>query len=197
MRILVERVKARFLSGLLVFVWLLIGYFSLQYCEIREVWWLDGSLERRWVPVRSWATWPYLSYFVMIPFAALSIDDESYASFIRAAFLTATVSFLIFAFLPTGLRRESLMVEELPTIYHWFAKIDQPRNAFPSLHVSLACLAAIFWSKRGKYSGLFGWSWVVAIAWSALSLRQHVWMDVVGGALLAWLAVRVVRHYRR
>mgnify|MGYP005988908471 CR=1 FL=1 len=189
-----ERLRVRLLPGLGVFLWLTAGYFSLQYVNFREVWWLQTGWEDRWVSIRPMATWPYLSYFVMVPLAGLTVRDKDYLLFIRSAFWIATVSFLFFAFLPTAIDRAVLEGFEMPAAYHFFISFDQPRNAFPSLHVSLATLSAFFWLRVSPLVGLGGVLWALAICWSAMSLRQHVIPDVIGGVFLAvtasWWSVR-------
>ena len=70
------------------------------------------------------------------------------------------------------------------------AKHGPPTSLFPSLHLSLATLAALIaWRARP----LFGWCaapMVVAVAMSITTMKQHFVVDGAGAVALATLAFR-------
>jgi membrane-associated phospholipid phosphatase len=78
--------------------------------------------------------------------------------------------------------------------------IDAAANACPSLHVAAALHAACWMHRQLRELGTPDWtrwlSWLqcVAIVWSTMAIRQHVFIDVIAGAavglLFAWLSMR-------
>ncbi len=64
--------------------------------------------------------------------------------------------------------------------------IDSSQNCFPSLHAALTLLAVWAIAKKGnRWLTLMSVVWAIAIAFSILQLRRHLFIDLVGGALLA------------
>jgi len=78
--------------------------------------------------------------------------------------------------------------------------IDAASNACPSLHVAAALHAAFWLHHLLRDIGAPGWLRVasaaqcLAIVWSTMAIRQHVFLDVLAGAavglLFAWLSLR-------
>jgi membrane-associated phospholipid phosphatase len=63
--------------------------------------------------------------------------------------------------------------------------MDVPGNCFPSLHVSLAVLAAGLLMGRGGSWRILAPMWASAIVLAVVTTRQHRVIDVVGGLLVA------------
>ena len=76
--------------------------------------------------------------------------------------------------------------------------LDPPYNLFPSLHLTVAILAALSaWKARSVY-GAIGFAWVGLIAVSVSTVKQHFLIDDVAGAGLACAVYAVIiRPYRR
>jgi membrane-associated phospholipid phosphatase len=77
--------------------------------------------------------------------------------------------------------------------------MDAAGNACPSLHVATA-LYSCLWLQRiltrmgaPAWVHASNWLWSLAITWSTLAVKQHVFVDVLGGVVLgvggAWLAL--------
>lgn len=148
-----------------------------------------------WDPVRHFLVvpafvWPYLSAFVLPFLAAAAFRDR--AAFRRFAVLLAAViaaSAAAFLLVPLVLLRPPLEAGGLSVrVLAWLRSVDAPVNLFPSLHVSLAFLfAAAAGRERPRLRpGLVAWAALVAV--SALLIRQHYLVDVIGGAALGWAA---------
>jgi membrane-associated phospholipid phosphatase len=83
--------------------------------------------------------------------------------------------------------------------------IDASGNACPSMHVATALFSALWLERLLREIGAPLWLrianilWGVAIIYSTLAVKQHVFLDVVGGVLLgglgAWLSL--AWHARR
>jgi membrane-associated phospholipid phosphatase len=63
--------------------------------------------------------------------------------------------------------------------------LDPPVNLFPSLHLAGATIAALgAWKARPAYGALAGVA-VAPIAVAVCTVKQHYWIDAVGGVALA------------
>jgi len=71
-------------------------------------------------------------------------------------------------------------------------QVDNELNAFPSLHTAFAilsgaCCSVIFRSGNGnKWIGRFIWCWAFGIVASTFLTKQHVFIDVLGGAVVGF-----------
>jgi len=152
---------------------------------------LDGAL-----PFSPWALPIYLSHFVFLPWALLSIRSDTRFRETCASFAAATVlCCAVFLLYPTRFARP-----DWPPGYGFalLRLIDTPANCFPSLHVALAALAA--WALRGTKRSLPAAAWTAAIALSTVLVKQHYFVDIPGGlavAALAGAAVEARRAFRR
>lgn len=143
------------------------------------------TLLERAVPV-----WPamiviYLGQLVVIglPFFLLTSRSQWW----RAALgLTAccAVVLLCHAIWPTHVLRP---VATDPLL-GWLHRVDGRGSAVPSLHAACAVYAAMLMQSLDDVPcGLlvFGWLWLAAVLLSCVSLRQHGWIDLAAGALIA------------
>jgi membrane-associated phospholipid phosphatase len=76
--------------------------------------------------------------------------------------------------------------------------LDPPFNLFPSVHLAVATLAALSaWTARPIY-GAIGFAWLIPIAVSVSTVKQHFLIDIVAGAGLAFAAyAAIIRPYGR
>jgi membrane-associated phospholipid phosphatase len=137
---------------------------------------LDGLVP--WLPL-SVAVYLSLGPFTLL--AAWCADPASYRRLLRAALVAMTVAYAVFLAMPmtpaVGPLPDDATVRAL---YCALRRADQGYNSLPSLHVAyvgvvLACRPWPWWA----------WAWGAAIAIATLTTRQHVLVDVLGGALLA------------
>lgn len=143
----------------------------------------------RWLPFWELAVWAYLSLFLLMPIAPLMMHSRSelvrYGFGILAIELIASV---VFALIPTFCPRPT----SLPTgfVHEWLTKLDQPLNAFPSLHVAFAAFSALCCCRVARELNCGFWLqsaaliWAGLIALAALLTKQHRIADVLAGALL-------------
>ncbi len=78
--------------------------------------------------------------------------------------------------------------EWLNNTYRGFYMLDGPGNTLPSLHCALSGLLG--WNIR-KHNKLW-LAWAVLIALSTLTTKEHVFLDLVGGWLLAAIVQRTI-----
>ncbi len=199
MRSQTVKLRHKVLALLTVAVAFGILYSGSQRITLRPVTWLalEPALEKH-VPINLGAIWIYFSLYPLIGLAVLGIAERNLLRHFTACLVTlGAISSVFFLILPTGVPRPEL--PDLPWSYRLLVLLDEPRNAYPSLHASLAVAAAVFchqhaadWPAKRLTQALV-WLWVLAIYWSCLALRQHTGIDLLAGAILGfatvWLAL--------
>ena len=107
------------------------------------------------------------------------------------------VSLLTFLAMPVGMPRP----EPLPGAWGtWLLNVtravDRPFNCFPSLHVSLDFISAFVTGTQRPVAGAVLLVCASVISVSTLFVKQHYFLDLVAGILLAALAVRFAMQDR-
>jgi membrane-associated phospholipid phosphatase len=101
--------------------------------------------------------------------------------------------FAVFYFWPNAISPAAIDWDAHPSVA-FLKSVDTAGNAFPSLHVATAVFSALWlhwrfkWLRLGATARLLNVAWCIAIAWSTLAIKQHVALDVVGGAVLGIIA---------
>jgi membrane-associated phospholipid phosphatase len=156
------------------------------------------------IPFIAGSVWTYLLIF---PSALLPLFVVRCRRLFRrtavAYAIAITVSVFCFAFFPVssiGLRAGGAMLDPgrasdwaVATLY----SIDPPYNLFPSLHLSIAVLAAFSVWKATRRYGIAAFVTLIVVGVSVCTVKQHVVLDVAGGgALGALVSFFVLRPYR-
>ena len=144
------------------------------------------------IPFLPWTLSIYFGAFVFwavsLYFCSLRPREESDRLFC-ADIISKIVSFLIFVILPTTNVRPPVngmgLFDAGMRFLFW---IDRADNLFPSIHCSMSWLCWLW--VRGKREIPLFWRiasfvFAVAVCFSTLTTRQHVFVDVIGGILLA------------
>jgi membrane-associated phospholipid phosphatase len=182
-------------SGVLAVLWIIVPYSLIQHIALRPIYWVAPSSFDLAIPVNFYGLWFYLSFYGLLGWIGLGVEDRTYKRYITSIFWTALLSHLVFLFFPNGVTREAIDLDSAPAVYQWLVLADQPRNAFPSLHASLsilAGLAALTSKKLGSLAHSIAWIWIIGILWSTISLRQHYAFDLITGgglAIIVWFLV--------
>ena len=168
-------------------VWVCLPYYGLQHVRFfPETVMQDGAIDRL-VPFAPQAVWLYLSLYLLMPIAPLLMvrreDLLRYAIGMVAAMILATV---VFVFWPTVCPRPAAPGNVLA--YELLVAIDRPLHAFPSLHACFAVYSVLCANALPPPLRLFLWGWTLLIGYGTLATKQHVFIDLVGGAFLGFLA---------
>jgi membrane-associated phospholipid phosphatase len=141
-------------------------------------------------------TWivPYLSMylFLIIP-PALSISVDQIRRYLAGMAIMFVVAALCFFFCPVIYDRPPLPAGA-HALYRLITNMDQPINCIPSLHAGMTVYAMLFAHRiltqepppvRRALLTL-GWIWSGLILYGTLATKQHYFLDLPAGALLAW-----------
>lgn len=155
-----------------------------------------------YIPLFTPFTIIYISYFLFLPLTwiyFLRKKQVAVLNIVLAAIIIACLSsYLLFIFFQNSIERP--LIEEnnvFDGLYLLINKNVPPYNAFPSLHVaiSLICLGGYF-AIKSKYFNLIA-IWVGLIILSTVLTKQHYFLDVIGGIILAISSYKIAGYYHR
>ena len=183
--------------GYVAFMVLYLGAAAVTPSAPRTI--AAGALDAR-VPFLAWTIWIYFTQYALLPAAIVRARDDSDRTHTLYSMLAATaIAAVIFVAWPTQIERQPYTAAGL-TGHAWrlLYLLDTPLNCFPSLHVALAAIAGAALWRRGDC--VLAVAWPSLIAFSTLTTRQHVVVDVAGGLALAALAgfvtSKLIHHER-
>jgi membrane-associated phospholipid phosphatase len=177
--------------------WTATGY--LVFCLLYT---LTGNLHLRapvlltpspvddWLPFTDWAIWFYHSQLFFLLFSVYALKQPAnFSDTFYSMILASLLSFAIFIIYPTTIPRleqtdNGLTAKAFQILY----SIDSRTNCFPSLHVSLAWLAATALLREKKIVGWLAITWAFFISLSTMATKQHYFVDVIGGLAVAMLS---------
>lgn len=146
----------------------------------------------------------YLSLwvYVSLPPALMKSKKELYYYGVYVGFVSV-IGILFYLFFPTVIPQNT---------HDWAASsnmqllksVDLGGNAFPSLHVATAFFS-FFWLdlhlKRMNSAKVMVWInalWCLGIVYSTMAIKQHVFLDVLGGLILGGVvAFFTLRHHSK
>jgi membrane-associated phospholipid phosphatase len=147
---------------------------------------LQMSLDRQ-IPFGPEMAIVYLSLFPMLWLSPFILQTPMrMKSFARALAVLIAVSGIGFLMLPTEPIRVSVVSNGVAgKIFRFADWINLTHNNFPSLHVGMAVLCAIYYSQSApSIAIILVWLWALSIALSTLYTHQHYLLDVVAGIVL-------------
>jgi len=132
----------------------------------------------------------YLLYIPMIifVFAFYWNDYKTYRSISLMLIAVISISILIYSAFQTEVLRPIIASTDFfsrltNTIY----KYDLPNNTFPSLHVALTSTISAFVYEKNSRVGMFLIPLTFLIILSTMFIKQHVFLDIIGGLMLAFV----------
>jgi len=146
-----------------------------------------------WVGVSDDAMLLYGSLWFYISLApAFAKDKAELWACAQGAAVMAAIGLAVFWFFPTTVPVFPVDWSQYPAL-QFLKATDVGGNAFPSLHVAFAVFTAVLLGRQLRSVGAPAWTqwvnllWAFGIVCSTLATRQHVLIDLLGGALLAGL----------
>ena len=127
-----------------------------------------------------------ISWFWLSLWAALKMPADLFKSYTTATLIVILSAMVVFTVFPTYVDRLPVQGSGFGTdVLRWVYSNDGLYCAFPSGHIYLATLTALFYSRWHPRSTWF-WSIILLIiACSTLFTGQHYILDVVGGLVFA------------
>jgi membrane-associated phospholipid phosphatase len=150
-----------------------------------------------WIGVYQLALVPYASLWFYVSLApAFAADLRALRRYVAGALAIAASGLATYWLFPTTTPAAGVDWSDYPAL-QFLKAADNGGNAFPSLHVAFAAYTAVVLARQLRelqaptWVRAGNWIWCAAIVYSTLATRQHVIIDVAGGLLLTWLAVRI------
>lgn len=144
------------------------------------------------VPLVPWTIFIYITeWFIYLIVLIFVLDKLTFRRLLLSCMFVFLISMFVFFLYPTTLTERPSA--DGSGIAYFFLKIlhyvDNPVNCFPSQHVAFVTVPPIiFWAVNKKVSFLF-WIWAIFISISTLTTKQHYFVDILGGLLLAMVSV--------
>jgi membrane-associated phospholipid phosphatase len=156
---------------------------------------LPLSVVDRFIPFMGWTVWIYHTQFFFLLFGVWALKSE--ATINRTLYsmgLASALSFCVFFFYPTVLPRPPVEMEGLTAqAFRFLYSIDTDSNCFPSLHVTLACLAALGVVEERARFAVYAAIWAGLICLSTMTTKQHYFADVIAGVCLAFICRAIAK----
>jgi membrane-associated phospholipid phosphatase len=187
--------------GTTALIWVFfIGYFYLLRNPTGPV------FQMPWTPVDDWVefqpVWliPYLSLWVYVGIApGLQRGFLPLLAYGAWAGALCVAGLLLFMFFPTRVPPVTIDPGGFPG-FAMLQGIDAAGNACPSMHVAIAIFTCCWLEHILRRAGapivlrLLNVTWFLAIAYSTMATRQHVFLDALAGAMMgalfAWASLR-------
>jgi membrane-associated phospholipid phosphatase len=143
-------------------------------------------------------TWIFLymsMYILLVIPPALASTTEQLRRYLLGMAIMFAIAGVCFFLYPVAYLRPALPPDATP-LYHLITSMDQPINCIPSLHAGMTVYALLFAARiftdiPPKLRHLLltiGWLWTAMILYGTLATKQHYFLDLPAGALLAWLS---------
>lgn len=179
------------LSFMVVFLFLQVPYAILNTTRnnIHNI----GTVIDQLIPFNKLFIIPYVYWYAytvgILVFFAI-VDNKSYFRLLMSIVAGMCISFIIYYIFPTTVPRPEVVGNDiLSKLVRDIYSHDKPFNCFPSIHILETFLVTAFLWKysRNTILRVFMIISASAIYLSTLFVKQHYFLDVVSGTLLAAL----------
>jgi len=150
---------------------------------------LDERIPYRpnWVWIYSFLYYPAILYLNWVVQSAAQFTRVA-GSFIALLGLQMAFFILFPVVTPASWRQFNARRTLAERFLAYVQRLDAPSNCFPSMHVSVATLTALYlYPELGAWTLLFP----LLIAASALFTKQHYVADIPAGAALGWVTFKI------
>ena len=184
------------------------AYFLLLRFPVFEVTTMPLTAFDAAIPFQPASLVIYFSLWFYVSLAPAMLQDRGELLFHgRVAGCMSLVGLGVFFFWPTTVPLGDSLRDVDGAGLAWLKQVDSAGNACPSLHVAFAVFSGVWLDRvlvEMRLPAITRWlnlAWCLAIAYSTLSTKQHVLVDVIAGAALGATAGfmgdgKAVRKYR-
>ena len=154
------------------------------------------------IPFNKYFVIPYISWYVyvvlfMVIFCV--INERTYYRLLISLSVGMIICYVTFYIFPTTVPRPTIITKDIfSRLVLSIYKNDNPYNCFPSVHVVNAMIVSIYVNREKKFNKLIKIiSSLVAILImiSTMFIKQHVFLDVVSGIIVAYAVYMSVSSY--
>ena len=148
---------------------------------------------------------PYCLWYILIfyvPYYFYKKDKNALVKYIASYLLCAFIASIIFVVYPTTVDRPIVEPNGVLGFITWFIfKADTPAiNCLPSLHCAVSMLLSLAAFSSKKISMIFKiivTIFAIIVMISTLYIKQHVFIDLVTGDVLATLCFLITSHNKK
>jgi membrane-associated phospholipid phosphatase len=136
----------------------------------------------------------YLLYIPMIifVFAFYWNDYKAYRSMSLTLIAVISIAIMIYSVFQTEVLRPIIASTDFFTrLTNTIYKYDMPNNTFPSLHVALTSTISAFVYEKDTKVGMVLIPLAFFIILSTMFIKQHVFLDIIGGLMLAFFIFKI------
>lgn len=141
------------------------------------------------IPFLPWTTVIYLSTFLQVALVIILFTKRDFIRGWVGLMALILVHSLIFFLIPTAYPRPEFLPANTSGasafLYNFLIAIDTPKNSFPSLHIAAAIFGSLVMWRKNIFTGIIFSFWTIFIIISTLTLKQHYFLDILGGAVTA------------
>lgn len=179
-------------------------YFYLLKHSLFPITQMPLTVVDRFIGFQPYFLYFYLSLWVYVSLVPALIKTKRelfyYGGYIGVMCLVGIAIYIGF---PTTIPNALIDWNHYPE-FTFLKTVDAAGNAFPSMHVASAFFS-LFWlreqlkqMKAPRFFLWINWLWCLGIIYSTVAIKQHVFLDVLGGIVLGGMfAFLTLNHYVR
>lgn len=180
-----------------------IAYFHLMKNPSAAVTVMPVTAIDALVPFQPWALIPYVTLWIYVSLPAALILQRreliGYGWWVAGLCVAGLTCFYVW---PTTVL---LPIEEWSkhASFDLLKGVDAAANACPSMHVAVAIFSTLWLNYLLREIGApsmvraLNWLWFIAIAYSTMAIKQHVFIDVIAGLALGLAFALLSLRFRR
>ena len=165
---------------------------------------IGGVIDSK-IPFNVWFIIPYCIWYLLIfliPYYLYKKDKNIFTKYIISYLFCTVIANIIFIIYPTYVDRPVVsgtsILELMTRIVFW---VDTPaQNCFPSLHCAVSMLFILYMFKCKKcpsYLKVCTFIISILIMMATLFIKQHVFIDLVSGDILAIITYILVSRFNK
>ena len=173
--------------------------------------WVQQAFEAQWLTVS--LTHLYVSGYLMVVYVSIVyfcyFNDRYMADRVSLCvffiYALALPFYLFFNVRVTGdhiPEMQTLAYDLTPEINDWFERIDPFTNGMPSLHIGIpfgVWLCIVRWDEDNRWAKYrnFLLAYIILTAFTIVYLGIHWFVDIIGGMVIATLALKLTERYHK
>lgn len=155
------------------------------------------------IPFMPWTVifyWGCAITWIINYYLGVRDGKENNHRFIKAHYIGEIIAFIIFVAFPTTMVRPEITQNDLfSNIVKIQYFLDEPNNLLPSIHCYASWLSFIVVVKNKHIPTWYKWiSFISAILVfiSVLTIKQHLFVDIIAGILLAEISYLIAKYIK-